>query len=267
MRSSCESSVAGADMSIQQFVTSKKAQKWIYLNADKSQSCLVNTDEIQWIETAANGVKRKMIERLGGEVARATTVVQFGANASFPEHEHEGGEEFIVLAGDWIDDWATQPKNTYVRNYIGSRHTPRMGPEGVTILVKLCQMSEKHPEPEHTQWDISEANPDWKECTDIKGRRLLHVFKSPNEEVRFERWMPGAQGTVPVPALGEEVFVLEGSFSDGMGEHRKWSWARNSGEVSEHVRKAGAEGCFLYVKSKHLKSPEVDLEALCLKRQ
>eukprot|EP00971_Amphidinium_carterae_P288915 5736611-Amphidinium_carterae.1 len=52
-------------MSIQKFQSSKKAQQWIELNADKTQSCLVNSDETQWIETAAGGVKRKMLERLG----------------------------------------------------------------------------------------------------------------------------------------------------------------------------------------------------------
>ena len=48
-------------------------------------------------------------------------------------------QEFIVLQGAWFDDWDTQPSLTYVRNYIGSKHTPRIGPDGCTILVKLCQ--------------------------------------------------------------------------------------------------------------------------------
>ena len=99
----------------------------------------MNTDALDWIETAAGGVRRKMIERLGGEVARATSLVRFEANACFPRHRHVGGEEFIVLQGQWFDDWQAQPAMSYVRNYIGSEHTPRIGPEGCTILVKLCQ--------------------------------------------------------------------------------------------------------------------------------
>ena len=31
--------------------------------------------------------------RVGGEVARATTVVNFKPNASFPMHQHVGGED------------------------------------------------------------------------------------------------------------------------------------------------------------------------------
>ncbi|CAJ1430099.1 unnamed protein product [Effrenium voratum] len=254
-RTFCE---AKKEQSLDQFLKSDKAQKWIELNSDKSQSCLVNTDTIDWIQTAAGGVRRKMIERLGGEVARATTVVSFEPNASFPSHRHEGGEEFIVLEGDWFDDWATQPSYTYVRNYIGSRHTPRIGPKGCTILVKLCQMSTEQTEPDHSQWDISSSNPSWRRSPN--GRRELRVYESPFEEVHFERWEPHQTGQVEVDGAGEEVFVVEGSFVDELGEHRRWSWCRASaaarGGARRLTRRAGPEGCLLYIKSRHLKSPE-----------
>ncbi|CAE7878777.1 ABCF3 [Symbiodinium microadriaticum] len=255
----CESR---AEQSLDQFLKSSKAQQWIELNSDKSQSCLVNTDSVNWIETAAGGVRRKMIERIGGEVARATTVVNFQPNASFPAHVHRGGEEFLVLQGDWYDDWATQPAYTYVRNYIGSKHTPRIGPKGCTILVKLCQMSEQHKEPDHSQWDISESNTNWRVCSSISGRRLLNVFESPLEEVHFERWQPNQSGDVDIPETGEEVFVIEGSFTDELGEHRTWSWSRNAGDKQRLKRTSGPEGCLLYVKSRHLRSPEVDIAAM-----
>lgn len=248
---------ASKEQSLDQFLKSNKAQKWIELNSDKSKSCLVNTDSIDWVETAAGGVRRKMIERIGGEVARATTVVNFTPNASFPMHQHVGGEEFIVLEGAWFDDWDTQPGLTYVRNYIGSKHTPRIGPNGCTILVKLCQMSHEHQEPDHTQWDISSSNPKWRSVS--TGRQQLEVFKSPLEEVHFERWVPGQTGTVEIHENGEEVFVIEGSFCDEIGEHRRWSWCRNAGDRRRLTRKAGPKGCLLYVKSKHLRSPEVDI--------
>mmetsp|Transcript_18007 Transcript_18007/g.33802 ORF Transcript_18007/g.33802 Transcript_18007/m.33802 type:complete len:298 (+) Transcript_18007:44-937(+) len=258
----CDTAAPGGEQSLDQFLKSKKAQGWIELNSDKSQSCLVNTDSIEWIETAAGGVRRKMIERIGGELARATTVVSFQPSASFPAHVHKGGEEFLVLQGDWYDDWATQPTLTYVRNYIGSKHTPRIGPKGCTILVKLCQMSEEHKEPDHTQWDISTNNKNWRSCSSTPGRQLLRVYESPFEEVHFERWEPHTADVVDIPETGEEVFVIEGSFSDNLGEHRPWSWSRNAGETPRLKRTAGAQGCLLYVKSRHLKSPEVDICAL-----
>lgn len=253
--------VNAGELTLERFVRSAKAQRWVELNADKSRDCLVNTDSQPWIETAAGGVRRKLIERLGGEVARATTVVEFAPNASFPSHVHEGGEEFLVLEGDWLDDWARQPRHTYVRNYIGSHHTPRMGPNGCTILVKLCQMSHEHKEPTHSQWDFSSENPAWRPCSLVPGRQVLNVYRSPYEEVRFERWAPGAEGFTDVPEGGLETFVLEGSFEDELGQHRAWSWAR-SASCGQRRLAVGPDGCLLYVKSGHLMSPEVDIHAL-----
>jgi len=81
--------------------------------------------------------------------------------------------------------------------------------------------------------------------------------------VAFEQWAPHLTGSVRVPSAGEEVFVVEGSFVDELGEHRAWSWSRNPMKEGEEegqglrYRKAGPEGCLLYVKSGHLLSPEV----------
>ena len=41
---------------------------------------------------------------------------------------------------------------SYIRNYIGSRHSPLIGEDGVRILVKLRQMHEDCPEPNHKTW-------------------------------------------------------------------------------------------------------------------
>ena len=36
-----------------------------------------------------------------------------------------------------------------------------------------------------------------------------------------------SEGTVEIHENGEEVFVIEGSFCDEIGEHRRWSWCRS----------------------------------------
>ena len=64
-------------------------QQWIELNADKSKSVLVNVDEAAATQAAGQtDVKRTMYERLGGEVARASTKVTFKPNSTFPVHTH-----------------------------------------------------------------------------------------------------------------------------------------------------------------------------------
>ncbi|CAD7930346.1 unnamed protein product [Amoebophrya sp. A25] len=137
----------------------------LQLNTDKTKTVLVRTSGQDWITTSLSyGVSRRLIERTGGDIARATTVVKFEPNQTFPSHTHTGGEEFIVLSGAWRDRYGVFPKYSYIRNYIGSEHAPLIGEEGVVILVKLCQMCEDEhldePEPEHRAWTTDLLSPE-----------------------------------------------------------------------------------------------------------
>lgn len=103
-------------------VDHSKDVPWLELNSNKAKVALVTTSSVAYQETYSKGVYRKMIERLGGEVARCTTVVKYDPDRAFPRHTHSGGEEFIVLDGVWRDEYGTFPKYSYLRNYIGSGH-------------------------------------------------------------------------------------------------------------------------------------------------
>jgi hypothetical protein len=52
------------------------------------------------------------------------------------------------------------------------------------------------------------------------------------------------------PELGEEIFVLEGVFSDETGHYPKGSWIR-SPHMSLH-KPFSQEGCIIFVKTGHL---------------
>eukprot|EP00933_Yihiella_yeosuensis_P070714 TRINITY_DN7886_c1_g1_i1.p1 TRINITY_DN7886_c1_g1~~TRINITY_DN7886_c1_g1_i1.p1 ORF type:complete len:334 (-),score=64.93 TRINITY_DN7886_c1_g1_i1:58-1059(-) len=158
----------------------------IRLNSDKTVSQLVTTSNLSWLPTAARkGVKRRLIERLGDEEkARATTIVNFDPGQDFPEHSHPGGEEFLVLDGVWRDVYGAFPKYSYIRNYIGSRHSPQIGEEGVTILVKLCQMTEEHKEVEHQAWNGHPENENWVE---IGTETVTKKLKSEGESQKFHQ--------------------------------------------------------------------------------
>ncbi|MEM6311124.1 MAG: cupin domain-containing protein, partial [Pseudomonadota bacterium] len=112
------------------------------LNADFSKRVVVRPEDYNWVNSPASGVDRMMLDRIGDEVARATTIVRFAPNSSFDAHSHGGGEEFLVLEGVFSDEHADYPSGTYVRNPIGTSHTPHIGPEGATILVKLHQFDQ-----------------------------------------------------------------------------------------------------------------------------
>ena len=109
------------------------------INADLRKRAVVYSKDLPWVDSPMAGVQRRMLERDGDEVARATTIVRYASGSSFSAHTHGGGEEFLVLDGVFSDDKGDYPAGTYVRNPVGSTHTP-FSKEGSTILVKLRQM-------------------------------------------------------------------------------------------------------------------------------
>ena len=112
------------------------------INADLSQRAVVASDALPWVASPLPGVERRMLERDGDEVARVTSLVRYAPNSHFSAHTHSGGEEFLVLEGTFSDDYGDFPAGTYVRNPVGSKHTPHTD-GGCLILVKLWWM---HPD-------------------------------------------------------------------------------------------------------------------------
>ena len=47
------------------------------LNADFSQRVLLHTHDIPWKASPMPGVDRRMLDRIGNEVARATSIVRY----------------------------------------------------------------------------------------------------------------------------------------------------------------------------------------------
>ncbi len=107
------------------------------LNHHLDLTALVNTRLSSWLPSPAQGVKRLMLEREGGEkVSRATSIVAYAANSQFSSHSHPKGEEFYVLFGTFSDEQGDYPAGTYVRNPPNSAHKP-FSREGCLIWVKL----------------------------------------------------------------------------------------------------------------------------------
>ena len=80
------------------------------LNADFDKRVMVHSEQLDWNASPMPGVDRRMLDRIGGEVARATTIVRYAPGSKFSEHTHTGGEEFIVLDGVFQDEHGVFPK-------------------------------------------------------------------------------------------------------------------------------------------------------------
>ena len=108
------------------------------LNSDFGARAAVHAARRDWTPSPIPGVDRRMLDRVGDEVARATSIVRYAAHSRFAPHTHTGGEEFLVLNGVFQDEQGDYPAGAYVRNPPTSSHTPR-SEAGCTIFVKLWQ--------------------------------------------------------------------------------------------------------------------------------
>jgi hypothetical protein len=108
------------------------------LNADFSKRAVVHGAQTGWVASPMKGVDRRMLDRIGDEVARATSIVRYAPGSHFSSHVHTGGEEFLVIDGVFSDEHGDFPAGSYIRNPPESSHTPGSEP-GCTILVKLWQ--------------------------------------------------------------------------------------------------------------------------------
>jgi anti-sigma factor ChrR (cupin superfamily) len=216
------------------------------LRADFDERVVVTPDRYDWAPSPAPGVERMMFDRIGDEVARATSLVRYAANSRFPPHEHGGGEEILVLDGEFGDEHGCYPAGYYLRNPIGTRHTPRIGGAGATIFVKLRQFAAA----DAAQLAIDTGRGGW-----IPGRipgvevQPLHRYGA--ENVYLLRWAPDITYPDHVHAGGEEILVLDGAFHDAWGHYPRGSWIRYP-DGSRHAPYTLAEGALLYVKEGHL---------------
>lgn len=214
------------------------------LNADFSQRVVIRPDDYEWRKSPANGVERMMLDRIGAEVARATTIVRFAPNSQFAAHSHDGGEEFLVLEGVFSDETGDYPAGTYVRNPIGTSHTPHVT-DGCTILVKLHQFDASDTAQKVIDTTRTEFQPG-----PAPGLTVLPLHSVPGENVALVRWAPGTRFAAHQHWGGEEIFVIEGTFQDEHGSYPAGSWIR-SPHLSQHTPWSD-EGCLIYVKTGHL---------------
>ncbi len=214
------------------------------VNADFNARVAIDTRNMPWIASPQAGVERKMLDRVGDEVARATSIVRYAPGSVFAPHTHELGEEFLVLTGTFEDDQGAYPAGTYVRNPPGSRHRP-FSTAGCEIFVKLRQFQAG--DDARVVIDTSQAafRPGL-----VPGLTVLPLHEYGSEHVALVRWAPGTRFQVHTHWGGEEILVLEGTFSDEYGDYPAGSWLR-SPHLSRH-QPFSDEGCLIYVKVGHL---------------
>lgn len=214
------------------------------INSDFSQRAVVMPAQYQFVPSPLAGVSRMMLERVGGEVARATSIVRYEPGAGYSSHRHDGGEEILVLDGVFSDEHGDYPAGTYLRNPPGTSHQP-FSVGGCTLLVKLWQFAANDLTPVlvHTQT----AN--WRPGL-VPGLSVLPLHEHNGVQTALVRWAPHTQFNRHVHAGGEEILVLDGLFCDEFGEYPTQSWLR-SPRYSSHAPFTKEQGALIYVKVGH----------------
>jgi anti-sigma factor ChrR (cupin superfamily) len=186
-----------------------------------------------------------MLDRIGDEVARATSIVRYAPGSSFAPHEHAAGEEFLVLDGVFSDEYADYGVGCYVRNPPGSGHSPH-SKDGCRILVKLRQFDPQ--DLSHVVIDTAD-NVVWPNEADSNVLEL-HAFG--DERVRMLRLDKGQPFPVDSDPGGLEVFVIRGTIDDEGTNLGAESWLRIPAAQKNCL--FASSDCLLWAKSGHLPS-------------
>ena len=210
------------------------------LNADLTRTVRVDTAELDWLPSPAPGVRRRRVYAEGedSESVRVTSLVRYDAGASFPYHEHPGGEEIFVLDGVLADERGTYPAGTWILNPELPGHAP-YSDEGCLLLVRLRQ----YPGAEQIVTDTRTGT--WatgKE--DGIARMVLIDDPALPERIQLERWQPGARTEAHTHAETVELYILDGTFEDEGGAYPAGTWLR--APVGSGHAPFSTEGCTLF---------------------
>jgi anti-sigma factor ChrR (cupin superfamily) len=214
------------------------------LHTDFKIKVTVNTESVPWAASPVKDVDRKMLERDGAEVARATSLVRYAPNSRFTTHQHDLGEEFFVLDGVFQDELGQYPAGTYVKNPTGSSHTP-FTETGCTLFVKLRYQDPSDDERVVIDTELAA----WHQGL-VPGLTVMPLSTFVTTNTALVRWAPGTYFNPHRHFGGEEIFVVDGVFEDEHGRYPKGYWLR-SPHMSVH-KPFSVEGCTILVKTGHL---------------
>ncbi|MDA3919777.1 MAG: cupin domain-containing protein [Salinisphaera sp.] len=213
------------------------------INADFMRRATVAPENYEWVASPQRGVERVMLDRVGAEKARATSIVRYAPDSFFPRHEHPGGEEILVLSGTFSDEEGDYPAGWYLRNPPGSSHKPS-SVDGAMIFVKLWQMT--HDQNRQVRVDTRDPS-SWEQRN---GRDICPLFSDVAEQVSLRRIAPG-ESLFADPIDSAELLVLDGDVMADGRSYPRGGWIRlPEGSYPEIV--AGAQGATIYLKTGHL---------------
>lgn len=230
------------------------------INAKFDEPIIVDSEKLDWQASPMPGVSRRPLDRVGAEVARATSIVRYDAGSQFSPHVHTGGEEFLVLEGVFQDEHGDFPAGSYIRNPPQSSHTPG-SEQGCVIFVKLWQF-----EPEnrtHVRLNINFMQA--VEQAGNSGVSIVPLYTDQYEEVSLFYLERDAQLTLSAER-GLECLLLTGEVRANNPNGPDWKLNKNSWLrlpiKSIFKIQSGPEGAKLWVKRNHLNRVDYQIQRI-----
>jgi anti-sigma factor ChrR (cupin superfamily) len=218
------------------------------INDDLTQPVIVHAAKLDWIPSPAAGVDRRMLFRIGDEVARATSIVRYAPGSAFPRHTHSGGEEIVVLEGTFQDEHGDYPAGSYFRNPPGTSHVPA-SEDGCIIFVRLWQFHSG----DQAQIVRQPGEGDRAELREGATSATV-LFDDGNEKVYLENWAAGETVTVE-NVRGLEFLVLSGELNVRGERLEAQGWGRLP-EGEELTATSGLQGARVWIKDAPLLHPD-----------
>ena len=212
-------------------------------NLDYSKRLVIDTSKESIKSSSLPGIGEILLEREKPGPGITPSVVKYEAGTKCPEHDHPGGEEIFVLEGEYGDEFGSYSAGTYIRNTPGSRHSP-FSRKGCKLFVKLNQFKQG----DSKRVVINTAQNEW--YPGYGDLRVMPLVEFGSESAALVKWPKGAAFVPHSHMGGEEIYVLEGTFIDDIGEYPAGTWIR-SPHLSSH-NPAVKEGCTILVKNGHL---------------
>ncbi len=172
-----------------------------------------------------------------------TMLTKFDPGGFFSLHGHPGGEEILVLQGDFADETGVHPPGTYMLNPEGFIHRP-YSERGCLTFVKLRQHGGKS----RQQIKTNIYKSSWQSgiIPQIE-LQLLYQQTGYPEKVWVERWGSNTTLSNVVETEIKEIFVIEGIWQDELGSYPTGSWLRYPPNCAYSPR--SETGCLIYVKT------------------
>ncbi|MEM1368423.1 MAG: cupin domain-containing protein, partial [Cyanobacteria bacterium P01_H01_bin.15] len=213
-------------------------------HTDLAQRVVVRPQSLTWHQTDYPGIRFGCFESNPDlQDHPVTMLTQFEPGGFFPRHGHPGGEEVLVLEGQFEDETGVHGPGTFMLNPEGFNHRPYSA-KGCLTFVKLRQ----HGGETRKQIKTNIFQADWQPTAHPRiSRQFLYEQPNYTEKVWTERWDACTHLTTVTESLVKEIYIVKGNYGDAQGSYPQGTWLRYPPHLP--YQPFSESGCLLYIKT------------------